>query len=380
MSRSQSVLLFVLIGAIVTGVILTRPAGRSSAGGFLFPLATVPSQNELITPSPGTMVPAAAASLAVTPTLAQQPYELGLTPEAFFAIELPTQQAGAPSADDSTAVPGWNPPGMEVPIAIHPFDHYWLIRPVAPNANNESLPHYAFGSDGPANDLRIHHGVDIANPIGVEVLAAADGVVVSAGRGEAGDEVITAYGYTVVIQHDFGYNGEAVYTLYAHLSAIFVEEQQRVESGQVIGLIGNTGVVTGSHVHFEVRIGQAAYDAVRNPDLWIAPYVGTGVIAGHILLDDGTPAYDATILLFDVETKQEIYRTTTYASSSVSSDDNWGETFTIPDIPAGRYVVRARHDYGTWVGEVEVLPGTTNWVNMVRTSRASNNPTPTPTP
>jgi murein DD-endopeptidase MepM/ murein hydrolase activator NlpD len=377
MSRSQSLLLFFLIGAVVTTVIVAQPA--QPAGAIPFPVGGFGFQGSAATDAP----PQAGPTPTMLPTSSPLPLPYisqdGPPPQAISASELQTSLPGLTPAASGTLPPDWSPPGMEGPLALHPFDHFWLYRPVAADENNEGHPYYAYGSDGNANDQRVHHGIDISNAIGVQVIAAGDGLVIEAGKGSINeDEAITAYGNTVVIQHDFGYNGEPVYTLYAHLSAILVEEGQRVQIGELLGLVGATGNATGPHVHFEVRIGHNNYASVRNPDLWIIPYIGTGVIAGQVLLDNGEPAYDSTISLYDVDTGDEIYRTSSYASSSIKSDDNWGETFTIPDVPEGRYFIRARHEYGVWTGQVTVFPGMTNWVEMVRTSRPASTPTPTP--
>lgn len=376
MSRSQSLILFFLIGAVVTAVIVAQPA--QPAGAIPFPGVSFGSGGGAATDTPAG--PVSMPTMLPTSSPLPSPYISldGPTPEAFSAAELQNLPGQTP-VDPGALSPNWSPPGMEGPLALHPFDHYWLYRPVAADENNEGHPYYAYGSDGNANDQRVHHGIDISNAIGVQVIAAGDGLVVEAGKGSFNeDEAITAYGNTVVIQHDFGYNGEPVYTLYAHMSVILVEEGQRVRAGDLLGLVGATGNATGPHVHFEVRIGHNNYASVRNPDLWIIPYIGTGVIAGQVLLDNGEPAYDSTISLYDVDTGEEIYRTSSYAASSVKSDDNWGETFTIPDVPEGRYFVRARHEFGVWTGQVAVIPGMTNWVEMVRTSRPASTPTPTP--
>jgi murein DD-endopeptidase MepM/ murein hydrolase activator NlpD len=287
------------------------------------------------------------------------------TPPSAYASQLQALEP-PPTTSFSSPVPGWNPPPLEVPIAHHPFDHYWLIRPVASNYNNSGLYYYPYGSNGPANDLRIHHGVDLANPIGVEVHAAGPGTVIWADRGHFNEyESITAYGNTVVIQHDFGYEGQPVYTLYAHLSAILVRRGDRVEAGQVIGLIGNTGQVSGPHVHFEVRVGRNSYFAVRNPELWMAPYSGSGVIAGRVVFDNGRAVEDVPITLIDLATGQVVARTTSYAGFGVNADDNWNENFVIADVPVGHYLVTASlNALSHWSGEVEVLAGTTNWVEM----------------
>jgi len=329
----------------------------------------LPSRNNSeVIPTPLSTAPAATP---VTEAQASLPNEidLGSDEPGFYALDMPLGSVASSNPDIQSTEDGWSLPPMEVPIAHNVWDHYWLIRPVAPNHNDFPLPYYTFGSDGAANDLRIHHGVDLANPIGVEVYAAGDGNVIWAGKGSLEEDgYVTAYGSCVVIQHDFGYDGQPLFTLYAHLSAILIEKDQRVESGQLIGLIGNTGQVSGPHVHFEVRIGHNRYDAVYNPLLWMAPYVGTGVIAGRVTIDEKVPSYDATITLINRATGKEVYQTTSYAGKGVQSDLNWKETFVIPDIPEGQYLVTATSDAGRWAGDVKVIAGITNWVDMVHTS------------
>ncbi|RKY01206.1 hypothetical protein DRP77_10165 [Candidatus Poribacteria bacterium] len=88
-----------------------------------------------------------------------------------------------------------------------------------------------------------HSGIDIVAPRGTLVYAARSGRVKFAGW-------LGGYGRLVVIDHGNGYE-----TRYAHLSSILVRKGQRVRTGQPIGRVGNTGVTTGVHLHFEVRRG-----------------------------------------------------------------------------------------------------------------------------
>ncbi|MFE9607743.1 M23 family metallopeptidase [Streptomyces sp. NPDC006012] len=91
-----------------------------------------------------------------------------------------------------------------------------------------------------------HSGQDFAVPIGTDVVAAHDGVVVKAGGNGAGDG--PAYGNAIVIRHS---NGQ--YSQYAHLSRVDVRIGQVVHTGQHIARSGNTGNTTGPHLHFEIR-------------------------------------------------------------------------------------------------------------------------------
>jgi murein DD-endopeptidase MepM/ murein hydrolase activator NlpD len=88
---------------------------------------------------------------------------------------------------------------------------------------------------------KVHKGLDIGGRIGLQILAPADGVVVSAGpRG--------GYGNTIVIDHGYG-----MQTHYAHLSRFKCRRGDRVHRGDVIAEMGNSGRSTGPHLHYEVR-------------------------------------------------------------------------------------------------------------------------------
>ncbi len=90
---------------------------------------------------------------------------------------------------------------------------------------------------------RMHEGTDFAGSRGTPIHATAEGVVVEAGWH-------SGYGNVVTLRHAFG-----IETRYAHLSKIHVREGERVSRGERIGDMGNTGRSTGTHLHYEVRIG-----------------------------------------------------------------------------------------------------------------------------
>jgi peptidoglycan hydrolase-like protein with peptidoglycan-binding domain len=95
---------------------------------------------------------------------------------------------------------------------------------------------------------RMHTGVDFPSPVGTPVLAARSGQVTVAGW-------LAGYGNVVAIRHN-----ESVSSLYAHLSAILVRPGQNLLTGQPLGRVGSTGISSGPHLHFEVRLRGAAID------------------------------------------------------------------------------------------------------------------------
>ncbi len=97
-----------------------------------------------------------------------------------------------------------------------------------------------------------HTGIDIAAPLGTPVMAAADGIVVAVAHTSVG------YGNYVMIAH-----GGGVITLYAHLLETDVSMGDKVARGKKIGLEGSSGLSTGPHVHFEVRINDQVVDPIR---------------------------------------------------------------------------------------------------------------------
>lgn len=105
----------------------------------------------------------------------------------------------------------------------------------------------------------MHRGMDIANgpvPIyGQNIVAAADGVVIAVNSSSwYGSGWSYGYGYCVIIDHGVDSRGRTIHTMYAHCSAMYARMGQKVKAGQVIAKAGNSGQVTGPHLHFEVRV------------------------------------------------------------------------------------------------------------------------------
>ncbi|MBV9773466.1 MAG: peptidoglycan DD-metalloendopeptidase family protein [Gemmatimonadetes bacterium] len=99
---------------------------------------------------------------------------------------------------------------------------------------------------------RPHKGIDIAAPIGEPILAPAKGTVRVAGYTSGG------YGNMVEIDHGYGY-----VTRFAHISRLLVHEGDVVKRGQVIALVGATGLVSGPHLHYEVEVNGKQVDPLN---------------------------------------------------------------------------------------------------------------------
>lgn len=95
---------------------------------------------------------------------------------------------------------------------------------------------------------KFHYGMDFTAPTGTEVMATGNGKVDFVGWRQG-------YGHTVVIDHGFGYK-----TLYAHLFKALVRKGQKVKRGDIIALVGNTGMSVGSHLHYEVHVKDKPVD------------------------------------------------------------------------------------------------------------------------
>ncbi|MGI8705832.1 MAG: M23 family metallopeptidase, partial [Sphingomicrobium sp.] len=98
---------------------------------------------------------------------------------------------------------------------------------------------------------RFHAGIDFGAGSGTPIVAAADGMVV--GAGWAG-----GYGRQVRVAH-----GGEIVTTYSHMSGIAAGPGTPVRQGQVIGYVGSTGLSTGPHLHFEVRVNGRAVDPTQ---------------------------------------------------------------------------------------------------------------------
>ena len=116
------------------------------------------------------------------------------------------------------------------------------IQPVANKNLKRMASGYGYRIHPIYKTRKMHYGMDFSAKIGTEIYATGDGVISKVKRSKRG------YGNYVKINHGFGYE-----TLYAHMSKYIVKKGQKVKRGEVIGYVGNTGISTAPHLHYEVR-------------------------------------------------------------------------------------------------------------------------------
>ena len=98
---------------------------------------------------------------------------------------------------------------------------------------------------------KLHRGIDFVLPVNSEVYASANGIV---------KKVNYSNGYGKVIEID---HGNGITTRYGHLNKIIVRIGEKIKMGQKIGLSGNTGMSTGPHLHFEIRVKNKSIDPTK---------------------------------------------------------------------------------------------------------------------
>lgn len=268
-----------------------------------------------------------------------------------------------PSPTPTLGVPSPTPTAQPTPPRE---DHYWLRRPVGPNASDVVARTYPYASRGDGS-YPIHHGVELVNPLGTPVLAAASGIIRVAGTDEfvSYGARVGFYGRLVIQELDDKYLGHAVYVLYGHLSRIDVGEGQHVEAGEIIGLVGMSGVAVGPHLHLEVRYRDNDYMATVNPELWLKPRAGMGTLAGLVATPDGQPIPEAVLVLYAASAPDRPVREiVTYPAREVNPDPGWGENLATGDLPAGEWVLKLYHGQTLYTAEVTVEPGRTSWAQI----------------
>jgi len=251
--------------------------------------------------------------------------------------------------------------------------HTWFRRPIALTDQPYIDQTYRFGSTMGGN-FQPHQGVEFNNPDGTPVHAIGDGVVVHSGPAEQG-------ALTVAIKHDRKLTADGktlfVFSVYYHNTTLLAKVGQRVKAGDVIALVGNTGRATNDHLHLEVHA--SPFDSTRlivdpevryppyntNPELWIAPLPGTGMIAGQVWDSAGQPVYQARIYgLVKLEPRETPFSFIETYGRRNHSDPVYHEHFGISDVAPGLYVLGVAIGGKRVYRQVKVEVGKLTWVEF----------------
>ncbi len=330
-----------------------RPATARQVVWSLLPSPTfTPTLTPTLTPTPR---PTATPRFSPTPSPTATP------------SPTPTPTPAPPTA---TPFPTWPPGQTPTPVieVITPTQnaagHYWLDRPLPPSANVEPSRYYPYGTTAEGQYL-LHHGMDTTNDTGTPIVAVAAGVVVVAGNDQetAWGPRTNFYGNLVIIRLDQEYEGQPVFCLYGHLNSVRVQEGQRVQAGDELGTVGETGIAMGPHLHFEVRVGENTYASTRNPALWLKPLEGCGVLVGRVVDMQGRLVPEQKLVLRKASggTPITIY---TYLDHGVNPDDDWRENLVIWDLEQGAYDLEIHIDKRAYSKFLVVRAGQTTWVEI----------------
>lgn len=197
---------------------------------------------------------------------------------------------------------------------VMPMNANGMIYPIHEGAFEFSS---LFGETGP-HWATFHTGLDLAAPTGTPVVAAKEGVVSVEASNWAGPNYVS-------IDH-----GDGLVTTYAHMSQVLVEPGAVVEAGELIGLVGALGNVTGPHLHFEVHVSDTQVDPMVFLAGDAAGAVGWGGFAngmipssqlcplatapGHQLRCDAAAAWNAMAVAYERDTGSPLCITDSYRS------------------------------------------------------------------
>ncbi len=310
-----------------------------------------------------TAIPSATAAVELTATATLTPSpEITSTP-ALTATGTPS---GPPTETPTPTVTPTPVPrtvfATDAPDYTQAESHFWFTRPFTDAYYTWGSWYYPYGTNN-NGDYLWHRGSDIQNPQNTPIVAIGDGLVVFAAEDATralGPEP-NFYGQAVVIQHNKWDVSEvpedslSVFSLYGHVEKVLVQEGESVTAGQPIALVGQRGVALGAHLHLEVRLGENSYLNTQNPDLWVRPDEGYGVIAGRVVDANNFYVPQQLVTLHRADNPDKFWRQTrTYPDHRYTFDPQWGETFTFGDVPVGKYLVKTTFDGKTYSVPVTV--------------------------
>jgi murein DD-endopeptidase MepM/ murein hydrolase activator NlpD len=257
--------------------------------------------------------------------------------------------------------------GVKTPA---PLPHDLFARPIAPTDQPFIDQTARYGAATAAGE---EPGVAFEEPQGTTVLAIGAGVVVHAGPAEQG-------GLVVAIRHDttVALDGRrmVLFSTYAYNARLLVTAGEHVARGQPIAKVGSAGRATREHLRLEVHVAptddpKPVVDPTRfppyaaNPELWIDPLPGTGVVAGQVWDAEGRAVSRARIYgLVKPEPQEAPFSYAESYGDRARADPVLHEHFAVSDVPAGEYDVGVTIGGKKVIRHVVVEAGKLTWVEF----------------
>lgn len=132
------------------------------------------------------------------------------------------------------------------------LSHIPAIQPIANNDLHRTSSGFGYRIHPIYHVRKLHKGMDFVAPVGTPIYATGDGII------EVATKSYHGYGTYVRINHGYGYK-----TAYAHMSVLKVRRGQHIKRGEIVGLLGNTGLSTGPHLHYEVLVNGVHVDPIN---------------------------------------------------------------------------------------------------------------------
>lgn len=304
------------------------------------------------------------AALVVVAAAGYGAWRAGVRPPRALGELFAPAPTATPTPPPASPTPTASPTATATPFApsaglIDPPPPFFRFgRPFDPPERAVPERSYPYGTNAEGR-LLLHHGNDLGAPAGTEVRAIEAGVVAYAGldSGHRFGPDPDFYGRLVAVRHDATLDGQALISLYGHLSSAAVRYGQRLARGDVLGTVGSEGVALGPHLHLEIRTALSDYAATRNPLLFLAPLPGTGAVVARVEDSLGRPLDDAMVGLFALDGGERwIAQSRTYGRSPVNRTAPFDEAVVHTDLAPGRYALSMVHHSATVRTEFEIQP------------------------
>jgi murein DD-endopeptidase MepM/ murein hydrolase activator NlpD len=147
----------------------------------------------------------------------------------------------------------------------------------------------------------------------------------------------------------------------------------------VLGLVGDTGATTGPHLHFEVRLGENTFYRTYNPELWMAPPQGWGILVGRLTDEDDDLLYQFVVEVRPMPSEVPLRTVKTYAEGAVNSDSFYNENLVLSDLPAGLYKLTFEYKDKRLQFWADVYPGQITYFTFTDEGGFQVLPPPVPT-